>query len=143
MDNILIDTGFWFALYNPKDQYHKNAIDLTDFLSLANILIPYPTLYETINTTFTEDKRGFIEFRKLLAKNNFTLIDDSSYRNEVDILELTYNSAIISNRPLSLVDMVIRLILSDETMRIKYLVTFNSKDFADVCQKRNIQILNC
>jgi hypothetical protein len=46
------------------------------------------------------------------------------------------------NRPLSLVDTVIREMLSDESLKIDYLITFNIKDFIDVCSRRNITILS-
>ena len=47
----------------------------------------------------------------------------------------------MQNRNLSLVDVIIRLILDDPTVKIDYLVTFNVGDFSDVCQRRNIVIL--
>lgn len=30
MSNILIDTDFWFALYNSHDQYHTMAYDMME-----------------------------------------------------------------------------------------------------------------
>ncbi len=32
-------------------------------------------------------------------------------------------------------------ILSDENVRVNFFVTFNEKDFSDVCKKRKIEIL--
>ena len=37
---------------------------------------------------------------------------------------------------------VIREMISDIDMRIDYLVTFNVKDFADVCAIRGVEILD-
>jgi hypothetical protein len=44
-------------------------------------------------------------------------------------------------RPISLVDMVIRYILDDVNIRKDCLLTFNRRDFVDVCRKRQIEIL--
>ena len=36
--------------------------------------------------------------------------------------------------------MLIRFILNDVNLKIHFLVTFNEKDFMDVCQERRIEI---
>ena len=58
------------------------------------------------------------------------------YKEEA--LEKTFNSNL--NRHISLVDMVIRLIMLETNFKIDYLVTFNERDFIDICIKRKIQI---
>ncbi|MGB1204020.1 MAG: hypothetical protein ACPG5B_00150 [Chitinophagales bacterium] len=45
------------------------------------------------------------------------------------------------NRKLSLVDMIIRNILKDINIRVDYLVTDNTRDFADVCAMRGVEII--
>ena len=42
----------------------------------------------------------------------------------------------------SLTDSVIREILKDINIRINYLVTFNSKDWNDICQLRQIEMID-
>ncbi len=42
---------------------------------------------------------------------------------------------------MALVDMVIRLILDDINVRKDGLLTFNHKDFADLCRKHQIEML--
>lgn len=54
MNNVLVDTGFWFALYDEKDQYHNKALKVMDRLINSRFLIPFPTLYETLNTSFVK-----------------------------------------------------------------------------------------
>ena len=48
MNNILLDTGFWFALYDKNDKHYRSAEKLLDYFSYSQIIIPYPTLYETV-----------------------------------------------------------------------------------------------
>lgn len=139
MSNILIDTGFWFALYNKGDQHYNDAQGLIKHLSIDNIIIPYPTLYETVNTRFVEKKENFREFKRLLKQDNFEIIDDAEYKE--GLLEQTFDAALKRGKTYSIVDKVIRRILDDDTVKIDYLLTFNIGDFVDVCQRRNIRLL--
>ncbi len=140
MNNIIIDTGFWFALFNKEDQHHKQAVEIVEYLELGNILIPFPTLYETINTKFSKMKEWFSEFEKILNKENVKLINDEEYKN--DALNLSLEYSLRKDRPLSLVDNIIRLMLDDDHIKIDYLISFNIKDFVDICQNKRIEILN-
>ena len=140
MNNILIDTGFWIALYDKRDPYYWRASDLFDYLSIGQILIPYPSLYETINTRFVRNKQGLSDFKVLISKADIHLLDDSIYKS--DALDLTLNSSIFKDKHYSLVDMVIRLMLSDNRLNINYLISFNPGDFIDICSKRRIEILS-
>jgi predicted nucleic acid-binding protein len=44
-------------------------------------------------------------------------------------------------RTMSLADMVMRLMLEDVNIRVNGLLTFNRKDFHDVCRKRGLEML--
>ena len=44
-------------------------------------------------------------------------------------------------RPISLVDMVMRLMLENVNVPVSGLLTFNPKDFHDVCRKRGLEML--
>jgi tryptophanase len=46
----------------------------------------------------------------------------------------------IGKRQISLVDMVVRYILSDTKIKITGLITFNEKDFLDICKRRKMPI---
>ena len=140
MNNIIIDTGFWFALFDSRDQYHNEANELSEYLELGNIIIPFPTLYESINTRFTKRKEWMTEFEKILERPNVTLISDISYKDSA--LNLTFETTIEQNRPISLVDTIIRIMLDDSNLDIDYLMSFNVGDFFDVCQKRRIEIIS-
>lgn len=136
MDSFLIDTGFWYAFFDSTDQYHDKANNIADYLELGKLVLPFPTLYETINTRFSTNKNWINEFGTLLNKSNVVLLPDEDYKNAA--LQIVLDT----KRNLSLVDTVLRLILDDDTLKIKYLVTFNGADFFDVCMNRNIQIID-
>ena len=54
MRRLIFDTCFWFALYDPNDSWHSLASKMiSDFESGdVKIIIPFPSLYETLNTDF-------------------------------------------------------------------------------------------
>jgi len=139
MNNIITDTGFWYALYDKRDQHHEKANELAEYLELGNILLPFPTLYESINTRFTRRKEWVKEFYKVIKKDNVVFIEDVEYKN--DALNLSFENTINLNRPISLVDSVIRLMLDDKNLKVDYLITFNPGDFFDICKKRKIKLI--
>ena len=79
------------------------------------------------------------DFERVLKRPNIIRMDDSPYREEA--LLRTLQQAISARRPIALVDMLIRFMLDDVKVRVDCLLTYNVPDFADVCRKRNIQIL--
>lgn len=132
---VLIDTGFWFAIYNRGDQYHKNATSIYQNIQNSQILIPWPTLYEVLNTQFIKDPIVINNFEKLLKKQNVIRLDDSKYKEAA--LEDIFFKAGSKDWKISLVDSVIRQMLSDVDVKIEYFVTFNEKDFSDILRRRN------
>ena len=140
MNNILVDTCFWYALYDARDPDHYKANELVELLDLGKVILPYPTLYETLNTRFTRNKNWTEEFEKVLRNINTQIIDDIDYKENA--LTLTIDSTLNRNRPLSLVDMIIRLILDDVNIKIDYLISFNTGDFIDLCHKNGIELID-
>jgi predicted nucleic acid-binding protein len=137
---VLVDTGFWFALYDGKDPHRKDLSgEHTDLIDTVHIAIPWPTLYETINTKFAKNSLGVSEFDKVIRSPKTTLINDASYRDLA--LHATIHDRKQPLRALSLVDMVIRFILDDVNLRIDALMTFNTSDFMDVCRRRRIEMI--
>lgn len=134
---ILTDTGFWFALYTPTDQFnqHDEAIELADFLDTQTIVLPYPVLYEVLWTGFTRNWQARQAFNQLIYRSNVKWVNDEPYRESA--VKITLESA----RPLSLVDVIIRQMLNDTSLNVEGLITFNRNDFEDVCQIRKITIL--
>ena len=137
--NSLIDTGFWFALYDNRDQYHKKAIDIAEYLEFYNLLIPWPSLYETLNTRFVRRPEWLRDFERHLNKYQTVKIPDEAYR------EKSLNNILITKqyqKSFSLVDMVIREMLEDRNLKIDVMITFNPNDFIDVCITKNIEIVS-
>jgi Predicted nucleic acid-binding protein, contains PIN domain len=116
MNNIIVDTGFWYAFYEERDDYHNKAAELFEYLSMGKIIIPFPSLYETINTRFAKRVDYMANFKRLIESDNVVLVDDSPYKDIA--LELTMDSSINKKKPYSLVDMIIRLMVSDVNMNI-------------------------
>jgi predicted nucleic acid-binding protein len=138
--NVIVDTGFWIALYDERDIFHHKAMETVGLISEQNLLIPWPTLYETINTRFAKRREFMQPFEKFINKPNVLLIDDEVYRENA--LRLVFENALIGKRPLSLVDIILRELLSDDSYKINYLLTFNTGDFIDVCKRRKIEIFD-
>lgn len=140
MDSVLIDTGIWIALFDSRDPYHDKMEQMIEYLELCQWLIPYPTLYETLNTRLTRKRHVMQRFKIYLKRPNIVLLNDQAYRE--DALTLCFSSTLKNYRPLSLVDCLIRLMLEDVNVKIDALATFNQIDFADVCRSRQIEIID-
>lgn len=136
---VLVDTGFWYALWEPGDAYHNQALEREHFLSSMNVLVPWPSLYETFNTRFVKNKIAVRNFEALLRKTHVVQIPDEPYREKA--LTATVSMALNSSRSISLVDMVIRQILEDVYVRKHGLLTFNPGDFSDLCRRHQIEVL--
>lgn len=145
MSNILVDTGFWYAyLGTRKDALQGKAIEIYDkYLgpNTNNILIPFPVLYETINTKLLKDKNQKAAdwfLKKLVSDPKFIRIPDNNYR------DVAFDSTIglTRVRGISLVDNILRVMMTDKLLKINAIITFNSGDFADICMKQRIQLID-
>ena len=138
--NVLIDTGFWYAYYNERDPYHDKAVNMMPFLEKHTIIIPYPSLYEKINTRFAKRKEWMDSFKVIILSPMCLLINDEKYKKEA--LSMTMETCIEKGRPISLVDMVIRQMLDDVNLKSDAIVTFNPGDFYDICLRNKIRIIS-
>lgn len=139
MKHVLVDTGFWYAAFDSKDPYHQQAQDKMEFLGLCHLLIPWPTMYETLCTRLVRNKFQLQQFEIFLKKPNISYLDDAPYREEA--LSLSMKSSLRRGRPLSMVDCMIRLTLEDENTKVNYLATFNEIDFSDLCSSCSFEII--
>ncbi|MBF0317532.1 MAG: hypothetical protein HQL04_05095 [Nitrospirae bacterium] len=140
---MIVDSCIWFALFNKSDGNHKKALDIIKFIKYhnLNIMCPWPILYEALNTRFVRNKVWPMKLKKMLVDSE--LIDDHLYREQALKDVLDSDNVSTGQRHISLVDMVIRYILSDEKIHnINYLATFNIDDFIDICKERKISILH-
>ena len=138
-NRILVDTGFWYAVFDKRDCHKADAECLVAKYfdnSAYEIVVPFPTMYELLRTRFVKNKEALEEIRQMFQSGRITRLDDDAYRLEA--LELTL---LESKRNISLVDNIIRLMLDDKSVGAKGLITFNVGDFQDVCHKNSIDIL--
>jgi predicted nucleic acid-binding protein len=134
---VLTDTGFWYAFYDARDPYHEEAEEKGDLLKTSTVLIPWPCLYETFNTRFAKNTMAVRRFEALLRQAHVVRLADEPYRE----LALEAVMTTVASRSMALVDMVIRLILDDVNVRKHGLLTFNQRDFSDLCRKHQIEML--
>ncbi len=135
---VAADSGFWFALFNERDKYHLDAQSIEEDLSVHSVIVPWPTLYETINTRFSRKKHNLVRLKALMDRPSTVIVDDGPYRNSSleHVLNVAHSYALYS-----LVDHVIRSMLADAKLRIDAMITFNQKDFFDICLSRRIEML--
>ena len=135
---VLADTGFWYALYEPRDNNFDQANTIGELIQEQNIILPWPSLYETLSTRFTKRPDRMKQFKTIISKPNVNFIDDTEYKDNA--LNLTFDYSRIGSRTFSLVDVIIRELLKDDSLKIDYQITFNKRDFIDLCQIRKIDI---
>ncbi len=132
----IADSCYCLGLVDPSDQHHEASIKLFSDAGTHELLIPWPCLYETVSTRLVKQPEKLSAFEKLLP--TLTRIDDSPYREFA--LEKVFEPNFFGGHP-NLTDWIIRAILSDDNLRIDALITFNHRDFKDVCWARGIEII--
>jgi len=135
--NIVVDTGFWFALYDENDNYYVKATQYVKTIEKSTVLIPWPCLYEVFNTRFARNHLAVNQFEIFLKRPNTRLIDDVPYREAALVKTI---ALAMKKRYISLVDMIVQQILQDVSLKIDYLITFNERDFSEICRRRKIPI---
>ena len=136
---VLVDSGFFFALFNPRDRYHADAVEKREWLEILSPVIPWPILYETINTRFARRPATIARFESILRGPHIELLNDSPYR--LDAYENALTRAKTRRNAMSLVDSVLCAILDDTNVRIDAMLTFNLRDFENICRSRGIELL--
>jgi len=137
--NIIVDTCFWIAYFNPTDNHYKDAREWSEIIFKNHVICPFPTLYEFLNTKFSRNKYKQInEFDRLIKNGLIEFIYDDNYRDNILDDYIGENKYFPQS---SLVDMVINRMIDDTNLKINYLFTYNSKDFIKVCNKRNVELL--
>lgn len=139
MNRLLVDSGFFFALFNPRDQHHSEACEKQEWLEIASVVVPWPILYETVNTRFTRSPDRIARFESIVHDRRRTeFVDDSPYREDALDQVLVRGK---HGHPISLVDAVLNSILADDNIRIDAMLTFNVSDFSGVCSAKGVEIL--
>lgn len=140
--NVIVDTGFWYSYLGTREQERHMVADKV-FRRLeeleANFLIPFPTLYEAINTKLLKSKnrtKANWFLRQLQSNPRFIKVPDDEYKDDAYLLTVSENN----HRGYSLVDMIIRVMMEDDRLKIDSLLTLNIDDFIDVASRRGISI---
>lgn len=136
---LLVDSGFFFALFDPRDQHHADACEKQDWLEELSVVVPWPILYETINTRFVRRPATIVRFESILRARDTVLLDDSPYRFEA--YEDVFARAKARRNAMSLVDAVLCAILADTNVHIDAMLTFNSIDFDGICREQGVELL--
>jgi predicted nucleic acid-binding protein len=137
-DTILVDTGAWIALFDPREEQQHAVTEYADFIEMFQLVVPWPTLYETLRTRFVRRPVWVTQLDEQLKKPTVVFIDDGSYCEDAYSLTVEYSQR---KRDISMVDMLCRLLIDDPEIRIDYLLTTNPKDFRDVCARNGVEIL--
>ena len=139
MDSVVVDTGVWYALCDSRDSNYKKAEEKVELLGVLNVVVPWPTVYETLRTRFVKNASALERFERLLKSPNVEFLGDEQYR--LAAFERSLESSLRESRPLSMVDCLIRLILDDDNTNVRYLATFNARDFFDVCDRKRVEMI--
>jgi predicted nucleic acid-binding protein len=150
MNYVCVDSGFLLALYARDDDAQRRAKAREYFKNfesrLNKLVLPWPVMYEVFRSKVVKHQDGVRQFNEHLTRfrreDQLELVDDSLYRDRAlreMLLELGRGPRY---RNLSLVDRIIRLVLGDEHKRITALVTFDPRDFSDVCRARRIELIS-
>jgi predicted nucleic acid-binding protein len=139
MRYALADTGVWYAMFASDDPYAGDIDEKAEALERCQVVVPWPTMYETLRTKFVKKRLALQQLRDYLKRPRVQYLDDVPYRERA--LELAFSSALTGHRPLSMIDCLIRLIMSDARVKIDVLATFNARDFGDVCRKQGIDLI--
>ncbi|MCD4783356.1 MAG: hypothetical protein K8T10_05915 [Candidatus Eremiobacteraeota bacterium] len=143
MKYLLIDSGFFIALYDERDKYHQNAVEFNcEYIENTNnsLMIPWPILYETFSTRMVRKRKNIKIFHRnlrfLMERKRIHFINDLPYREKaLDDVFKELERKTEHYRDLSLVDRIVREILSASDLKIDIFKTYNHKDFYDICKR--------
>ena len=138
-NTLLVDSGFFFALFDPREQHHGDACKKQDWIETLSVVVPWPILYETINTRFVRRPETIVRFESILRAHDAVLLDDSPYR--LDAYEDVLARAKTQRNAMSLADAVLCSILADPNVRIDAMLTFNIIDFGHICSVQRVELL--
>lgn len=102
-------------------------------------VLAWPILYETVNTRLVRRPETLAKFKSIATGSETILLDDAPYREES-------LAGVVARwgdpRSLSLVDTVLCRIIEDVNVQVAALLTFDTKDFLNVCLQNNVELLN-
>jgi len=148
MKSICVDAGFLIGLYDERDEHHQQAQQyfLSFFESTPNrMLIPWPILYETLSTRMVRNRKAMVllekDWKRLALQRRLELLSDVELREGIvdECFDQLRNPS-LQYRSLSAVDRILRKVVADTNLRIHALLTFNPRDFRDVCERSRCEM---
>ncbi|WKW45491.1 hypothetical protein P3875_06780 [Myroides sp. JBRI-B21084] len=142
MKTILLDTGYWIALCNPEKEKEKQNVvkHITKLIDGNNykIIIPFPTLYEFLNSKLSRKGRQRFHLETELSKQKYEKVYDEKYRKKA--LENFFKQFSFVNYDISLVDEIIKEMIEDTTLKTDIIVTFDNglKNYA---RSMNVEVI--
>src|SRR5689334_9671593 len=79
---VLADTGYWIALFDPRDTKHETVAETADLIETLTLVVPWPVLYETLRTRFVRRRDWVARLDRRLLRPNVAFIDDRDYCND-------------------------------------------------------------
>ncbi len=125
MKTLILDTGYWIELFNPSSNpLNQEMIELfSKEIVNYKILIPFPTLYELLNSKFSRNPntRNFIHE---VSKDRYIKIDDAEYKNRAldNFLKKNHYTRV---EDISFVDEVIKEMIDDVNLKTDFILTFD------------------
>jgi len=138
MKRIIVDTGVWYACFDKTDENYPYSNRILSVLQFSVIIVPFPTLYETLNTRFVKNTYGQMDSLNsfLSVPERVHLVSDTKYKEKALLSVL---SNVEKKKHYSLVDLIIRLMMEDTSLGEKAVMTFNVGDFMGV---NNTELIN-
>lgn len=142
MKTILLDTGYWIALFSPENEKEKQ--DVVEYVSELidennyKVIIPFPTLYEFLNSKLSRKGRQRFNLESELSKQKYEKVYDEKYRKKA--LENFFKQFSFVNYDISLVDEIIKEMIEDTTLKTDIIVTFDNtlKNYA---RSMNVEVI--
>lgn len=138
MKRLIIDSGVWYAAFDQRDDKYVYSDKILNLLEKHELIVPFPSLYETINTRLLRNKYKQADylFEYLNDSKKVTLVHDDKYREQA---LKSVSSNLNQNKSYSLVDMIIRLMMEDSSLGSIAVVSFNIEDFIGV---NNVEVID-
>ena len=145
-ERILIDSGFFFGIFDERDQHHESAKKIEAWLDLESRrrVVAWPILYETLSTKIV--KRGHLtNLERFLVHPRTDLVDDSPYRDLVEKSVRENDDPRWTRYRMqpgaSLVDTILRLMIECPRAGIHGIVTFDGA-LQNIGYAKNITVVS-
>ena len=128
---------------DPTDQHHEKSLNISGYLDRCDIIIPWPCLYESLSTHTTRNKSQLFTLKEIINRPNIIRFDESPYKDNA--LQEVFELNKFYGYSFNLTDCLILEILKDTTIKIDYLITYDTefeRNFAPIFQARGIKIIS-